>query len=282
MLGNCLRTFLGREHAIWANSRNLRNAHTHLPYSEYHPDIYLQVTGELSDLEFPPDRRRLHPVNKQPQLPGSTKPPKYTRRKIDCRGPETVFNKLIYSQYGIQATEGGELEFGHFEMMRVAINKHLDEKRMFALWCVDAPWKPVTRRAQGKRKGGGKANIHHYTTPVKAERIIVELGGYLNWREAYRILSRVADKLPFRARFISQDLLNTESQIEAYIKEKNVNPFYQPGYALAHNYAGCRSFISPYYLDWGTPGNHDSRRAAYDSRSEKNVRLQIFTHRKLI
>lgn len=100
------------------------------------------------------------------------------------------------------------------------------------------------------------ANIHHYSTPVKAERIIVELGGYLNWREAYLILSRAADNLPFHARFISQELLDTESQIEAYIKEKNVNPFYEPGYALAHNYAGCRSFISPYYLDWGTIRYH--------------------------
>ncbi|RTG82098.1 large subunit ribosomal protein L16 [Schistosoma bovis] len=130
------------------------------------------------------------------------------------------------------------------------------KSRMFAVWGVEAPWKPVTRRSQGRRKGGGKANIHHYSTPVKAERIIVELGGYLNWREAYRILSRAADNLPFHARFISQELLDTESQIEAYIKEKNVNPFYEPGYALAHNYAGCRSFISPYYLDWGTIRYH--------------------------
>ncbi|CAH8450322.1 unnamed protein product [Schistosoma turkestanicum] len=256
MLGNFVRRLSGREGLVRVHFSCVRNAHTCLPYSEYHPDINLQVTGELSDLEFPPDRRRLPAVSRQPQLPASSKPPKYTRQKIDWRGPETIFNKLIYRQYGIQAMEGGELEFGHFEMMRIAINKHIEEKRMFAVWGVEAPWKPVTRRSQGKRKGGGKANIHHYSTPVKAERIIVELGGYLNWREAYRILVRAADKLPFRARFISQELLDTESQIEAYIKEKNVNPFSEPGYALAHNYAGCRSFISPYYLDWGTIRYH--------------------------
>ncbi|CAH8454262.1 unnamed protein product [Schistosoma rodhaini] len=256
MLGNYVRTLLGRGCPIGVNLESVRNVNTCLPYSEYYPNIYPQVTGELSDLEFPPDRRRLSAVNRQPQLTTGTKPPKYTRQKIDWRGPETLFNKLNYRQYGVQAMEGGELEFGHFEMMRISINKHIDEKRMFAVWGVEAPWKPVTRRSQGKRKGGGKANIHHYSTPVKAERIILELGGYLNWREAYRILSRAADKLPFRARFISQELLDTESQIEAYIKEKNVNPFYEPGYALAHNYAGCRSFISPYYLDWGTNRYH--------------------------
>ncbi|CAH8468354.1 unnamed protein product [Schistosoma guineensis] len=255
MLGNHVRALSGRGCLVWVNLGSVRNANTYLPYSEYHPNIYPQVMGELCDLEFPPDRRRLSVVNRQPQLL-NTKPSKYTRQKIDCRGPETLLNKLNYHQYGIQAMEGGELEFGHFEMMRVSINKHIDEKRMFAVWGVEAPWKPVTRRSQGRRKGGGKAKIHHYSTPVKAERIIVELGGYLNWREAYRILSRAADNLPFRARFISQELLDTESQIEAYIKEKNVNPFYEPGYALAHNYAGCRSFISPYYLDWGTIRYH--------------------------
>ncbi|CAH8825602.1 unnamed protein product [Trichobilharzia szidati] len=256
MIQNNVSNILKRAVLTIANFRSMATGRSQLPYSEYHPDIYYHELGELSEMEFPPDRRRLPPVSRQPLSNTSGKPVKYTRQKNDSRGPETVLNKLIYRQYGIQAMEGGELQFGHFEMMRIAINKALDEKRMFAVWGVEAPWKPITRRSQGKRKGGGKANIHHYVTPVKAERIVVELGGYLDWREAYRILSRAADKLPFHARYISQDLLDAESQIKAYIKEKNVNPFYQPGYALAHNYAGCRSFISPYYLDWGTVKYH--------------------------
>ncbi|CAH8452826.1 unnamed protein product [Heterobilharzia americana] len=256
MIGSTVCRLLPRGHLLCGNSRYFASRNSYLPYSEYHPDINLLVSGELGELEFPADKRRLPPVNRQPVLPPASKPVKYTRQKNDYRGPEVLLNKLIYRQYGIQAMEGGDLEFGHFEMMRTSINKALDDKRMFAVWGVEAPWKPITRRPQGKRKGGGKANIHHYVTPVKAERIIVELGGYLNWREAYRILSRVVDSLPFRGRYVSQDLLDTESQIEAYIKAKNVNPFYPPGYALAHNYAGSRSFISPYHLDWGTLNYH--------------------------
>ncbi len=33
----------------------------------------------------------------------------------------------------------------------------------------------------GKRMGGGKGPIHHYVTPVKAGRIVVELAGRVDF-----------------------------------------------------------------------------------------------------
>lgn len=53
-------------------------------------------------------------------------------------------------------------------MMRLAIGRKMDISRMFAVWRVDAPWQPVTRKSQGMRMGGGKGNIDEYVTPVKA------------------------------------------------------------------------------------------------------------------
>lgn len=53
----------------------------------------------------------------------------------------------------------------------------MDVNRMFAIWRIDAPWKPITKKGTGVRMGGGKGSIKHYTTPVKAGRIILELGG---------------------------------------------------------------------------------------------------------
>lgn len=97
------------------------------------------------------------------------------------------------------------------------------------------------------------ADIHHYVTPVRANRMIIELGGYLDWREASRILTRVADLLPFSARFVSQELLDMENRLDAYIAEKNVNPFYPPGKAMLKNYAGSRSFLSPWHFEWTDP-----------------------------
>ncbi|KER19366.1 ribosomal protein L16 [Opisthorchis viverrini] len=220
--------------------------------SEYYPFVPWKVRGELDAVEFPPERRRLHPLQRSPYINTATKPVKHARHLIDYRGPELVRNQLSYGQYGVQALDGGELLFGHLEMLRLTINRHLDEKRMFAVWGVESPWKAKTKRSQGKRMGGGKPDIHHYVTPIRSGRIIVELGGYLDWQEAYRVLSRVADKLPFPARFVSQELLDCEKRIEGYIAAKNVNPFADARQALYHNYAGCHQFISPYHLEWDT------------------------------
>lgn len=218
-------------------------------YSEYYPFIHWKILGELDGIEFPPERRKL-PI--LPRTPAMLKPIKHARHPVDSRGPEEVQNRLNYRQYGIQALGGGELQFCHLEMIRASINGHLDEKRMFAVWGVEPPWKSKTKRSQGKTLGGGKADIHHYVTPVKTNRIIVELGGYLEWQEAYRILKHIAGKLPFPARFISQEMLDTEDRISAYLQAHNVNPFADPRHAIYHNYAGCHAFISPYHLEWGT------------------------------
>ncbi|VDP86026.1 unnamed protein product [Echinostoma caproni] len=141
-------------------------------------------------------------------------------------------------------------------MVRLTINRNMDERRMFAVWGVESPWKSKTKRSMGKRMGGGKAEIHHYVTPVKADRIIMELGGFLDWREAYHLLLPVADKLPFDARFVSKDLLEAERRMDAYVAAHNVNPFSDTQHVLFHNYAGCHSFISPYHLEWGTTKYH--------------------------
>jgi large subunit ribosomal protein L16 len=70
-------------------------------------------------------------------------------------------------------------------MVRNTINRKLDETRMFAIWRIDAPWKPMTRKGQGHRMGGGKGAVDHYTTPVKAGRIIMELGGECEYGEVF-------------------------------------------------------------------------------------------------
>ena len=72
--------------------------------------------------------------------------------------------------------------------MRLGINKNMDEKRMFAEWRIPAPWKPITRKGVGHKMGGGKGSIDHYITPVKAGRIILELGGECEFQEVFMML----------------------------------------------------------------------------------------------
>jgi large subunit ribosomal protein L16 len=74
------------------------------------------------------------------------------------RGPELVHNKLIHKQYGIIALSGGSLKFGHYEMIRMAVNRMINQERAFAIWRVDPPSKPKTKHGQGKKLGGGKVN----------------------------------------------------------------------------------------------------------------------------
>jgi len=91
----------------------------------------------------------------------------------------------------LQALQGGQLHHGHFEAIRIGINKNIDESRMFAEWRIPSPWKPVSKKGIGHKMGGGKGSIDHYVTPVKAGRIIIELGGACEWSEVYMILVSV-------------------------------------------------------------------------------------------
>ena len=54
------------------------------------------------------------------------------------------------------------LKFGHFEMMRNGINRKLIEKRMFAIWRVEAPWKSATKKGVGHRMGSGKVGLFNH------------------------------------------------------------------------------------------------------------------------
>lgn len=68
------------------------------------------------------------------------------------------------------------------------IAKRIDTNRMFAIWRVPAPWQPITKKGQGQRMGGGKGAIDHYVTPVKAGRVIIEVGGTCEFQEVQNFI----------------------------------------------------------------------------------------------
>ena len=49
----------------------------------------------------------------------------------------------------------------------------------------------------GKKLGGGKGSISHYVTPIKAGRVIMEVGGNLYWEEVRPWLSNVCTMFNF-------------------------------------------------------------------------------------
>ena len=106
------------------------------------------------------------------------------------------------------------------------VNKYLEPDKSFAIYRVDPPYKPITRKGPGKKMGGGKAPIHHYETPVKAGRIILEVGGKIMWDEVRPWLKKIAGFLPFDAIPVSQDLLDRLEAEEQRLIEVEIRDFY--------------------------------------------------------
>lgn len=202
----------------------------------------------FADVEFS-DRPKLKIVEKVPQYPANMRPPKMQKRLILMRGPETVHNALLHKQYGIVAQGGGRLRFGHYEMMRLGIGRKLDVSRMFAIWRIPAPWQPVTKKGQGQRMGGGKGAIDHYVTPIRAGRVIVEMGGRCEFDEVKKILGTVCHNLPFKAIVVSQEIMEQMAADEKQQEADNLNP-YTAKYVIQNNLNGCHNWLGKFDHKW--------------------------------
>ncbi|XP_069156727.1 large ribosomal subunit protein uL16m isoform X3 [Procambarus clarkii] len=201
-----------------------------------------QAPQNYDDIDVPKDRQKLRFLPKVPQYPPSVRPPKMTKRLDLIRGEEEIHRDLIHQQYGIIAKRGGMLKFGHLEMIRMGIARRIDVNKMFAVWRIEAPWKPITRKGQGKRMGGGKGGIDHYVTPVKAGRVIIEMGGKCSFEEVKPVLKLIAHKLPFPAEVVSQETLEASRLEEARLESENINP-YTFKYLIQNNLMGCHNWI---------------------------------------
>lgn len=209
---------------------------------------FFKPPEDYSDVVIP-DRTRLSVVPKVPQLSGNVKPYKSPKKLIDIRGPELTHNELLHKQYGIIALGGGRMRFAHFEVIRLGLGRIINKRRMFLTWRVPAPWKSVTKKGQGKRMGGGKGSIHHYVSPVKAGRVIVELAGHCEYEEVRHELSVIASKMPFKAIAVSQQLLLQNDEIKEWRKKKNENSLTYE-YCIRNNIQNCHHWCSPYDKIW--------------------------------
>lgn len=97
--------------------------------------------------------------------------------------------------------------------------------------------------------GGGKGAIDHYVTPIKAGRVIVEVGGRCEFKEVLPFLREVAEKLPFPAKAMSYEMMQEEEIKQQKLAASNVNP-YTAEYVIKNNIGGCHSWISLYDKRW--------------------------------
>lgn len=202
-----------------------------------------EIPPDYSDVVLP-ERPKLKFMDKVPNLKKAKKEMKKLR---DIQGPSKTANTFTTGQYAIVAMGGGYLHWGHMEMMRLTINRKMDPSSTFAVWRINGPYKPVTRKGLGQRMGGGKGAIDHYVTPVRQGRLIVEVGGKVELGEVERILTEVAKKLPFPAKVMSRETLAALHKTHAEMEQDNQNPWTFKQIAQG-NMLGIRKVLSPFDL----------------------------------
>ncbi|VDN06471.1 unnamed protein product, partial [Thelazia callipaeda] len=232
-------SLLQAQKSVWQNSvRFVRNNRKWWPRSE--PETFERVI-------FPPNGEYKLPA--MPQEP--TYDPKLgeekfksSRQLVSIRGVEEIHTELIHKQYGLAAIGGGFISPYDFNFIRDRLNRNL-LKNQFAIWRVPAPWLPRTKRAVGAKAGSGKGNIHHYVTPVRARRIILEVGGYIMELEARAYLMYLCERFRFPVEFVSEKILVERRLQEKKVEEMNINQFNWE-LALKYNMQNCHGWLSYY------------------------------------
>ena len=181
------------------------------------------------------------------------KPPKMRKHLKNIRGPELVHNKLIHKQYGIIALSGGQLKFGHYNMIQQTLATSLNYDKAFAIWRIDPPNKSVTRHGQGKKLGGGKGAIDHYMYPVKRGRVIIEVGGNILFAEVSRLLQQVSEKLPFPAKVVTQEMLEDFEKEDEKLRLENTNKL-KWEWVVKNNLLNCLHYASKYDIEYSHLG----------------------------
>lgn len=218
---------------------------------KYHADRDLKPPPTTENTNMP-DKPRLPIVQKTPSLwlSGAMRPPRGTKEMWRMMGEEKVHCDLNLGQYGIVALTGGMMKSKNFDVMRLGIGKHINEnKGSFAIYRVDAPYKAITNHGFGKRMGGGKGSIDGYGTPVRAGRIILEVGGKIIWDEVRPWLDRMAKTLPFPAMAVNAEMIRKFREEEARLHQTNKNPI-SFEWLVRNNIMNCQQYLSEYDQRW--------------------------------
>ena len=124
-------------------------------------------------------------------------------QKGRLRGRALRGTRLNFGEYGLVAQENKRITARQIEATRVTIVRSVGHEGR--LWIRIFPDKAITKKPLETRMGKGKGEPDHWVAPVKAGRVLFELGGVEEGRakEAFRLASR---KLPLKTKIISSEL----------------------------------------------------------------------------
>jgi large subunit ribosomal protein L16 len=130
-------------------------------------------------------------------MPKRVKHRKSQRGRI--KGEARRGNRVVFGDYGLQATQGGWIKAQTIESGRIAAQQYVRGEGR--LYIRIFPHKSVTARPLETRMGTGKGEPDHWVAVVKPGTVLFELGGVTE-QQAKLCFARLAHKMPVRVRMI--------------------------------------------------------------------------------
>ena len=120
------------------------------------------------------------------------------------KGVATIGNKVSFGEYGLKATQHGQLTARQIEAARRSISRYV--KRGGKLWIRVFPDKPISKKPIEVRMGNGKGNVEFWVAVVAPGRMLYEIEGVdeSTAREAFRL---AAAKLSVQTQFVNRTVL---------------------------------------------------------------------------
>jgi large subunit ribosomal protein L16 len=111
---------------------------------------------------------------------------------------------VSFGEYGLKATERGQITARQIEAARRAITRYI--KRGGKIWIRVFPDKPITKKPLEVRQGKGKGSVEYWVCQIQPGRMLYEMEGVNEQvaREAFRL---AAAKLPFATAFVTRQIM---------------------------------------------------------------------------
>ena len=132
-------------------------------------------------------------------MPKRVKHRKSQRGRI--KGNATRGNRVVFGEFGLQATEGGWVSAATIEAGRIAAQQYIRIEGR--LYIRIFPHKSVTSIPLETRMGIGKGEPDFWAATVRPGTVLYEIGGVSE--EAAKIcFARLAHKMPIRVRMVKR------------------------------------------------------------------------------
>ena len=130
-------------------------------------------------------------------MPKRVKHRKSQRGRI--KGEATRGNRVVYGDFGLQATQGGWISAATIEAGRIAATQYMrGEGRLYVRMF---PHKPITSIPLETRMGKGKGEPDYWAAVVRPGTVLFEVSG-VSETAAKMCFARLAAKMPVRVRLL--------------------------------------------------------------------------------